>query len=171
MFFSRFFQKRTLRKHAYTGGTAIVPLSNIKTATVLIDAEESSADECKSAVQSYLRSKGISVSFLFTDFRKIDESDRLITSIKGTILKKDLNWYGCPSAEKISMLKNECTDLFISLTSSSDYTFTFIANCISARFKVGRTQLATFDMILNGSEKMSQTDVFKSIVNLLEKVK
>lgn len=159
-----------LKKFKSKRVTGLTPLSRVRSAVVLIDAEASDSDDCKGAVAAYFRKKNISVSFLFTDFRKVESSDKLITSVAGTVLKKDLNWYERPSGEKISFINSIGADIFISLSGKNDFPSVFISNCIPAAFKVGRNDLPVYDLVMEGCEEKSQREVFGLICNILEKI-
>ena len=96
-FIKNIFRKRSLKRHASTVPTEILPLSKIKSYVAIIDVEDPSFDTCKSTIMNYFRGMDINGAVFFQDFRKIGSEDRLITSIQTTITKKDLDWLGRPS--------------------------------------------------------------------------
>ena len=168
------FRRRSLARIDNKVPTALLPLSQIRNALVLIDVEDPSFDACKGAVAAFLRENGIKGTLFFLDFRKIDGNERLITSITNTILRKDVNWYGEPSREKMALLEREAADLLISLTDRTDFSMEYLVKAVPARFKVGRRQLSgsLFDLVVKdpdgapGSEERS----FVEMVNVLNKI-
>ena len=70
-FVKNIFRKRSLKKHASTVPTGILPLSQIKSYVAIIDVEDTSYDRCKSAIMNYFRSMDIRGAVFFQDFRKI----------------------------------------------------------------------------------------------------
>ena len=162
-----FFRRRSLRKLGKPQHTGIIPLSDVHSAVAFIDAEDTQYDECKASLMSFFRENKIKGDIYFMDLRPIKSKTRLITSINTTILKKDLNWYGRPSKEKINLLLGTAPDLFISLFSDNSYTMEYLAKCSNARFKVGRVQLPgdTFDLIVqdHADKPLSQKESFEAM--------
>jgi hypothetical protein len=175
MFITDFLRNRALKKHRSQVRTNITPLKDIRTAVTVIDVEDTSFDNCKKDIMAFYRDNGIKGEIFFFDFRKLTEGERLITSITTTILKKDLNWYGRPSKEKIGYMLDGEPDLFISLLPRADYTIEFMAKCSKAHFKIGRCQLPgnTFDIVvLDSPEKPhSEAEVFKEMAAFIKKIR
>ena len=132
------FRKSSLKKHASTVPTGILPLSQIKSYVAIIDVEDTTYDTCKSAILNYFRSMDIRGSVFFQDFRKIGSEDRLITSIQTTITKKDLDWLGRPNKYKLGVLDEQNPDLFISLIKEPDFAIEYMTKTSKARFKIGQ---------------------------------
>ena len=155
-FIKNIFRRRYLRKAISTNPTGLHPLSEIKSVSIIIDMEDSGADECKEKAISVFKSLGIRTSVYFFDFSKKDEDERQTTSLNNTILRSDLNWCGRPSAEKLSMLVQE-------------------DSCSPSRFKIGRCQLPgrTFDLVIEDSPSQAYTPVqaFAEITKYLETIK
>jgi len=164
---------RSLRKHRSTVPTAIMPLERMRSAVVLIDVEDQSFDECKLAIQNFYRETDIKGEIFFLDMRKLIESERLITSITNTVLKKDIDALGRPAQAKIDLLNSLEADMFISLVDKDDFTIEYLAACCNARFKIGRRELpgGVFDIVFTGEEGASQLDIFNSIKPWLRKIK
>ena len=89
------------------------------------------------------------------------------------MLRKDLNWYGRPSRTNVSTMFGRKPDLFISLIPSDSFPIYYMAACSDAKCKIGRVQLPgdVFDIVIGGTEGVSQLDTFASIKELLAKVK
>ena len=100
-FIKNIFRRRYLKRWGSASATGLMPLSRIHSAAILIDAEDKDCDDCKAAVLAYFRNKGIKANIFFFDFSKKSEEDLQITSLNNTILKKDLNWCGRPSRDKM----------------------------------------------------------------------
>ena len=169
-----FFQRQSIRKSASVEPTGMMSLSAIHSAVAFIDVEDTSFNECKNALMTFFREHGIKGDIFFIDFRKLTEGERLITSITTTILKKDLNWYGRPSREKINLMLEGEPDMFLSLLPQTSYPLEFMAHSSRARFKVGRTQLEgdVFDLVVSdpADKKLSELEAFRGIEKILEKI-
>ena len=169
------FRKSSLKKHASTVPTGILPLSQIKSYVAIIDVEDTTYDTCKSAILNYFRSMDIRGSVFFQDFRKIGSEDRLITSIQTTITKKDLDWLGRPNKYKLGVLDEQNPDLFISLIKEPDFAIEYMTKTSKARFKIGRKQMDgnLFDLVINdpAGKDISQLESWNAIKNYLGKIR
>ena len=170
-----FLRRQSLKKNASTEPTGFVPLEKIRSAVAFIDVEDTSFNECKNTLMLFFREHNIKGDIFFFDFRKLTEGERLITSITTTILRKDLNWFGKPSREKVTLMLDGEPDLFISLLPTNDFPIEFMAKCSRAHFKVGRTQLPddTFDLVVKDPEgrKLNEADYCKAMIKFLDKIR
>ena len=164
-----FAQRRCLRKTASPVPTGLLPMEKVRSAVVFIDVEDTSFDQCKNAVLSYFKGRGIKADIFFFDFRKLTREERLITSITTTVLRRDLNWFGRPSREKVDLLLSGEPDMFISLVAQPSYALEYMATCSQARFKVGRFDAPVFDLVFR-AENLTEYDAFLEIVKILDKV-
>jgi len=168
-------QRRSLRRNASPVETGILPLSRIHRAVALIDVEDTSFDLCKNRLIAFFREHNIHGEIFFLDFRKLGEGERLITSINGTILRKDLNWYGRPSDEKMRLLNEGDPELLISAVREKNFAYEFMVMASHAKFKIGRKQLPgnVFDVILSEKEDhiLSEADAFAGMARLMEKMR
>ena len=178
MFIVNFLRKQTLKKHGSKVETGITPLSAIRTAVAFIDVEDTSFDACKQELMAFYRENNIRGEIFYFDFRKLNDTERLITSITNTVLKKDLNFYGKPSKEKLKLMLEAKPDIFISLINKDDYPIRYMASCCEAKFKVGRKQLPgnIYDLVIVEQPSLDgtstpQADIFKSVKSLLLKVR
>ena len=169
------FRRHSLKKNASTEPTGFVPLEKIHSAVAFIDVEDTSFNECKNTLLLFFREHNIKGDIFFFDFRKLTEGERLITSITTTILKKDLNWYGRPSREKVSLMLDGEPDLFISLLPTNDYPLEFMARCSRAHFKIGRVQLPddVFDLVIKDPEDrtLNEAEVCKELIKFMAKIR
>ena len=165
-------RSRSLKKNRSAVPTGILPLGRVRTALVLVDVEDPSFDECKVAIQNFYRQNGIKGEIFFLDERKLIESERLITSITNTVLRKDIDSLGRPSKEKIDLINSLDADMLISLVDRDDFTLEYLCACCNARFKIGRRALPgdVLDMVFSGEEGASQLDIFNSIIPWLQKI-
>ena len=174
MFIIDFLRNRSLKKHGSQVHTNIPPLKDIRTAVTFIDVEDTSFDECKKDIMAFYRDNGIKGEVFFFDFRKISDTERLITSITNTILKKDLDIFGKPSKEKVDLMLGSNPDMFRSLVRSTDFPIEFMAKCSTARFKVGRIQLPgdPFDLVISEPEGkvLSEAEIFQWVKAYLAKI-
>ena len=60
----RFFRDRKLRKYASDVPTSLLPMSQIKTVTAVIDVEEAGFDKLKEDILAWSRSAGLKVNIL-----------------------------------------------------------------------------------------------------------
>ena len=168
-------RRQSLKKNASTEPTGFVPLSKIRSAVAFIDVEDTSFNECKNTLLLFFREHNIKGDIFFFDFRKLTEGERLITSITTTILKKDLNWFGKPSREKVSLMLDGEPDLFISLLPTNDFPLEFMATASRAHFKIGRVQLPdnTFDLVIKDPEdrKLNEAEVCKELIKFMGKIR
>lgn len=169
-----FCRRRSLLRHASAVPTGIVPMAELHSAVVFMDVEDPEFDACKRDIQAFFRHYGIKGEIFFFDFRKISAGERLITSITTTVLRKDLNWFGKPSREKVKLLLNGRPDLFLSLLPGAPFPLAYMATTSDARFKVGREQLAggTFDLVVKdpSGKALSQREALQAIITYLDKI-
>lgn len=169
-----FLRKRSLKNFASTVPTGITPLREIRSAVAFIDVEDTSFDACKLALQAFFRENGIKGEIFFFDFRKIGSEERLITSITNTVLKKDLDWCGRPSREKVDLMLAVEADMFISLIPGTPFPLEYMAKCSRARFKAGRRQLPgnTFDLVVTdpAGQTLNEKESFEAMRNFFEKI-
>ena len=170
-----FFRKRALKKFISTEPTSLLPLSDIKTANVVIDVEEPGYDILKDDILAWGRATNIDVNIYFFDFRKLGKDELLLTSISTTIIQTELNWYDMPSPSKVGMLFREESDLFISMIANSDFPIEFVSKCAKARFKIGRYPFEghVYDMTMAGSDieelRSDSREIFAAITDFLKK--
>ena len=170
-----FLRKRALKKFRSQEPTSMMPLSSIHSATALLDSEDTSFDECKLLLQNFFRENDIKGEIFFLDMKKLGSGERLITSITGTILRKDLNWFGRLSKEKTAQVSSCESDLFISLVNNDDFTVEFISAITPAKFKLGRKQLPghIFDMVISdpSGRTLAEAEAFQAMKSYLDKIK
>ena len=170
-----FFRRRKIRKYSKAIPTSIKPLSDIKTANVVIDVEEAEWDVLKEEILAWGRNNGIKVSIYFFDFRKLGKNELLLTSIQTTIARRDLNWLGMPDISKASGLIEEQSDLFISLINNGDFPIDFMSKFSASSFKIGRKAYPDhcFDLVLSGKSEALRSggrQVFAGIIELFGKI-
>ncbi|MBP5635944.1 MAG: hypothetical protein J6X25_00280 [Bacteroidales bacterium] len=169
------FRRGSLKKYSSAEPTGFMPLEEVHSAVAFIDVVDTSFNECKQALLAFFRENNIKGDIFFFDFRKLDQGERLITSITTTVLKKDLNWFGKPSQEKVNLMLAGEPDLFISLIPNADFPIEFMANCSHARFKTGRVQLPgnVFDLVVKdpADRSLSEAEFFTELYKLLRRIK
>lgn len=170
------FRKRKISKFVSDVPTGLVPLSEIKTVNVVLDVEEPGFDNLRAQILDWGRKAGVKLNIYFLDFRKLDKTELLITSIQTTIIKKELDWIGTPDISKVIGLIGEKSDLFISLIENGDFPIEFISKCAKARFKIGRCGFPShaYDMVISGSQtadlRSDSGKIFNAIVEFLNKI-
>lgn len=170
------FRKRKVSKFVSDVPTGLMPLSEIKTVNVVLDVEEPGFDNLRAQILDWGRKAGVKLNIYFLDFRKLDKTELLITSIQTTIIKKELDWIGTPDISKVIGLIGEKSDLFISLIENGDFPIEFISKCAKARFKIGRCGFPghAYDMVISGSQtadlRSDSGKIFNAIVEFLNKI-
>jgi hypothetical protein len=172
-----FFRRRRLSKVASKTPTGFLPLDKISSASFMLDVEEPGFDQLREEIIAWGRSAGVKVNIYFIDFRRIGKEELLLTSIQTTVLKKDLDWLGYPSQDKMNDLGTEKTDLFVSMIDNGCPAVDFISKCANARFKIGRHRYKghAFDMIISGNPtedlRSDSKRIFKGMLEFLAKIK
>lgn len=170
------FRKRKISKFVSDVPTGLVPLSEIKNVNVVLDVEEPGFDNLRAQILDWGRKAGVKLNIYFLDFRKLDKTELLITSIQTTIIKKELDWIGTPDISKVIGLIGEKSDLFISLIENGNFPIEFISKCAKARFKIGRCGFPghAYDMVISGSQtadlRSDSGKIFNAIVEFLNKI-
>lgn len=173
----KFFRTRKLQKYASDLPTSILPISEIHTANVVIDVEESGFDLLKEDVLAWGKANGIKVNIYFFDFRKLGQDELLLTTIDKTFIRKGLDWIGTPNIMKINTLMEEKSDLFLSLICNGDFPIEFMSKCVRSRFKVGRYAFNghAYDLVVSGNDtealRSDSRKIFAEITELLLKIK
>lgn len=167
-----FCQRYALSKGASLEATRLLPLSKVRSAVAFIDVEDTSFNECKLAVQALFKDYGIKGDIFYFDFRKLIQGERLITSITTTVLRKDLNWFGKPSKEKVQLMLQGEPDMFFSLVKTPSFALEYMAACSRAHFKVGRYDSPVFDLVFNDTpdKPLSEITAFNEMVKIMEKI-
>ena len=170
------FRKRKISKFVSDVPTGLVPLSEIKNVNVVLDVEEPGFDNLRAQILDWGRKAGVKLNIYFLDFRKLDKTELLITSIQTTIIKKELDWIGTPDISKVIGLIGEKSDLFISLIENGNFPIEFISKCAKARFKIGRCGFPghAYDRVISGSQtadlRSDSGKIFNAIVEFLNKI-
>ena len=122
-----FLRKRKIRKLSRAVPTGLIPLSEISTINFVIDVEENEYDILKDEILAWGKAEDKKVVIYYFDFRKLSANELLLTSIQTTVARKELNWFGMPSYEKVSPLIEQESDLFVSLVDNGDFPIDFVA--------------------------------------------
>ena len=170
------FRKRKIGKFISDVPTGLLPMSEIKTVNVVLDVEEPGFDVLREQILDWGRKAGVKLNIYFFDFRKLDKTELLITSIQTTIIKKELDWIGTPDMSKVIGLLGERSDLFISMIENGDFPIEFISKCAKARFKIGRCGFPghVYDLVISGSQtadlRSDSCKIFDAAIELLNKI-
>ena len=170
------FRKRKIGKFISDVPTGLLPMSEIKTVNVVVDVEEPGFDVLREQILDWGRKAGVKLNIYFFDFRKLDKTELLITSIQTTIIKKELDWIGTPDMSKVIGLLGEKSDLFISMIENGDFPIEFISKCAKDRFKIGRCGFPghVYDLVISGSQtadlRSDSCKIFDAAIELLNKI-
>ena len=171
-----FIRKKRIAKYSSDVPTALLPMSQIRSAIVVIDVEEPGFDELKEDILAWGRATGVKVNLYFFDFRRLGKDELLLTSIQTTILRKELDWTDAPDVKKVTHLLEEQSDLFISMIDNGDFPIEFLSKCAKARFKIGRKGFDghAYDMVVTGGEtaelRSDSRKIFAAIREFLTKI-
>lgn len=170
-FIKGYFQEKALRRDAWMEDTGLLPLKEIHTATILMDADIWAFNDCMETISNWLRSHSIRGDFHFFDFRKLEKGELLLTSIQTTILRSNLNWFDCPDRSSI-LLTEQPSDLFISLVKNGDFPNKYMSCCAKARFKVGVVPYPgnPYDLVVSASDDSPTAVLFEKITEVLARL-
>lgn len=183
--FKNFFRKRRLRKDRSNISTGFIPMQEIHSAAVVIDASGPGYDECLGKVRKFFGRHGVSLSVLFIDFRKFSSKVKMVTERECTVTRKDLNWFGRPCLKKAAIVTGKPVDLFICLADNDSYCIEYLSKSAKSRFKIGRKSFAgdPFDLIVGapvlpveGTDSCAaptgvEGEIFDTISDILGKIK
>lgn len=174
-FIKNIFRKRYLKKDCSSVRTGLMPLSAVKSAVVIMDEAENGAEECKDKIISFFKKKNIPLALFFLDLRKKPEEDTRIVDADRTITRKDLNWSGRPSNEKMRTFSATNADMLISLVNNRNFPLAYMVRCSRAKFKTGRRQLrqGAFDLVIEDSPSLtySQSEAFDEMLKYIDTIK
>ena len=72
-----FIRKKRIAKYSSDVPTALLPMSQIRSAIVVIDVEEPGFDELKEDILAWGRATGVKVNLYFFDFRRLGKDELL----------------------------------------------------------------------------------------------
>lgn len=145
------------RKHARRKGEGAIPLSKVKSATVLVDMSRADAALTAKVVEKYFSDKKIKVNVICPEKKDISYAGYFKKHIRGD--KKN------PRKE----------DLYISLNpDDADYAVWYDAVCSPARSKIGCSSKDknVFDIYIDipQDRKYNQVELFSAMANCLERL-
>lgn len=170
------FRKKGLKRFASKVRTGMIPLSDIRSAAILMDSLDDDTEACIKDIKDFFRKKGVQPEIRYIDTR----SDRKkkgssLTDPSVTFQKKDLNWYGRLRNASLHYVTEKQYDLYIDLTPRDDYTTLFIAWSIPARFKIGcfKPESSPFNIVVTppGGASASIREIFRNMTGLLESIR
>ena len=152
-----FCRRRVLRRDRSTVPTGLLPLPQVGSAAVFVDAAEEDAASVCGQVQAAFDRLGIPVLILCPQ-------------------KGDLNLLGYPRKRVRSASAPRQEELFISLSGSPEcFAAAYEACCSPARFKVGRCPLpdGVYDLVVTppGDAGAGQAEAFSAIMEYLDKIR
>lgn len=150
-------RRLALRRYRTPVRTALLPLKELRSAVVFVDAEREDADGVCGAVRDFFDSRGISVRILCPQ-------------------KRDLNWMGFRKARVRASDGPLQEDFFLSLAASPDnFAAEYEARRSPARFKAGCVRLPgdVFDLVVTpaGEAESGGEAVFSAMTDYLQKIR
>lgn len=159
----------SLHKHRSKTPTGFTPLSKLKKAVLLLDADDPSAGECVQTAQKFFSAHQVELlSYAISQ-------EKTHAPIVGAtlLLKRDINWFGRPrKRSKRHPGFDYAQDLFINLCSEPLYTAEHCARCCGAHFKISRIQTkdSLYDLQIE-SEGYTAVEVLRQILHILDGVR
>lgn len=169
-------RRKKIKKFASHVPTGFIPLADTSKVNIVVDVEEPGFEGLREKILAWGRRKNLKVCLYFTDFRKIESDEQILTGLNTTIFRNDVDWLGTPDLSKLMNLLGEESDIFISLIDNGDFAIDFMSKCAKARFKIGRRGYKghVYDMVITGDNREGKPDsgrVFAAITDFLEKVR
>ena len=173
-FIKDFFVRRQIKASGYRGERHSVPLSGVRRCIVLFDVEDAETDACLNLAKTFFSSKGIELKAFFLDMGKHGKDDIITTSVKTTILKRNLSLFGTLPKEMVEELQSEPSELFICLVDNALPVTQCFCGIVPAPFCVGISDYAAspFSMVFNGPEEeniqLNFHDCAKRLQNIVD---
>lgn len=147
-------RKIAVHKHASTAPTCILPMHDIRKATVFVDMD-ADADFVSKDIKKFFGEYDIPVQIVNPQ-------------------KWDINLFGYMKKPKMKEMDDWDADIFISLAGPENFTGEYASRCSRARFKVGRFDLPTnvYDIVIANREHQlpRQPVAFATIKEYLLKI-
>lgn len=165
------FRRYRLRKSAFSGQTGLVPLREIRSVTAVFDRSDDGMPGGSSALQEFFSGKGIKVTLLIIDIEKPVEGKvpAEIPVMDNCIVidRKGLNWYGMPKLKIYGNVLFAETDLFINLSTSTDFTHSFISAVSKAKMKIGAADYPgnPFDIVMTEKHEIQEDEGTETVRN------
>ena len=146
--------RHQLKKHGYKALHSSVPLSQVRRAVILFDAEDAEFDECRKIAGDFFARSGIELKEFFIDMGRHDKGEEIPTGVATTILKRDLAFRGTLPKKTAEELKTVHAELFICLATACSPAVRCFAGIIPATFCIGRRDWegSPFCMTFNAPE-------------------
>lgn len=139
-----------------------------------MDAGNQEFGKCRKNVMDFCKSNGINLHLQYIDLRKMKKDMQYNTELSETIVPNDLNWFGRPDPERISIIADNSYDLYICLSDSDSFCVEYISKCVKSKFKIGITPFenSPFDMTVSSPDGSNgqMAEIFNVIKNLIGKI-
>lgn len=165
------FRRYRLRKSAFSGQTGLIPLREIRSVTAVFDRSDDGMPGGSKALQEFFSGKGINVTLLIIDIEKPVEgviSGEIPLSDDCIVIdRKGLNWYGMPKLKIFGNVLFAETDLFINLSTSADFTHSFISAVSKAKMKIGAADYPRnpFDIVMTEKHEIQEDEGTETVRN------
>lgn len=175
--FTKLAIRHQLKKAAYAGEHAFVPLSDVRRAIILFDVEDAQLDECQKIASDFFNSENIVCKPFFLDMGKHGKDDIITTGVKTTILRRNLAFCGTLPAEIVEELRSEPAELYICLTDRDCAAVHCVNGIVPATFCIGRTDYkgSPFSMLFSAPAEdniqVNFHDSARCLKNMLEYLK
>lgn len=158
------------KRHDSDTVTGFYPLSQIESAAVWIDASKAGVAELVSEIQDFFNSRNIRVKIYALNLEELTffREDTVDASF---FHESDINWFGCIKKRKKTPAIDYDVDLFISMIAEDLYAIEDAALCSKAKMRIGRLPKKYYDITVSGQVQAGGSEVFKTLSNLLIKVK
>lgn len=167
------FRKRCLRRDEVPVPGGFIPLSGALSMTLIIDASVPDWEECRDRAEAFCRRHSICLNVTYIDLDSTQ--DKSAAPAERTIFRKDLNWYGRPSARKAAATTGRYASILVCLCDSPNWCVEYLSRVTQAHFRIGMLKWKdfSFDCTItpDPDKPLSLSEVFSAIETLLESIK
>lgn len=155
------------------GRTSLSVLENVRTATAIIDLNESEWEGCQEMLCSLTQSM-IKTDMIYLDTIRRRCDNPWTTPGNETFFRDDFNIFCRPKTERIRTTLQKETDILICLTEERSRRIERLVKMSRATIKIGRVDFAghPFDMLIEtpADKSYSQTEAMKVFLEYLKNI-
>ncbi len=174
MFFINTLRKNKLKKIQSVREIKYMPLPKVRSISFIFDFEEEGVLEAVKLLTTYALNHRIEYSGVSINLANSTFPQTIMNHHIKLLVKKEFNFIKTPKGEMIEKFLSDTSDLFIDLCPSYNYTFSYIAHKVNAKFKVGRYQesLNPYDLVISsGKEPQTAAGYVKQVIHYLTTIK
>lgn len=174
MFFINTLRRRNLKRLQSAREVKFMPLSKVKNISFIFNFEEEGVLEAVKLLTTYSLNHKIAYNGISVNFGKSTFPQTVINHNIRLLIKKELSFLKTPKGDMIEKFLTDHADLFIDITPSYNYTFSYMAHSVNATFKVGRYQqdMTPYDLVISsGARTNTPAEYVKQVIHYLTTIK